>query len=314
MPDWFPMVDRIGLDARVLGFTMLVAVGAGVLFGLAPTMHALRPNLNDALREAGERGSTLGRRGGRMSRVMVAGEISLALVLLVCAGMLLKGYSRLRSVEPGFVVDGIATLRVALPEQEDADSAALIRFYEQLIERTAVTPGADRVSGVSILPRTGGSGTYYTVDGAPPVAEDRRPVAQFRSVLPGYFETMQIGIVQGRGIAASDRIDALPVVMVNEAFARLNWPEGTALGARIELSSGAREIVGVVRDTYDFGGDDEPPPMMYLPALQRAPRSLTLVASGTDLAVINQGVRQRVAEVDPRLPLFAVSSMAQIID
>jgi predicted permease len=139
-------------------------------------------------------------------------------------------------------------------------------------------------------------------------------VAQFRSVLPGYFETMQIGIVQGRGIAASDRIDALPVVMVNEAFARLNWPEGTALGARIELSSGAREIVGVVRDTYDFGGDDEPPPMMYLPALQRAPRSLTLVASGTDLAVINQGVRQRVAEVDPRLPLFAVSSMAQIID
>jgi predicted permease len=313
MPEWFPMVDRIGLDGRVLAFTILLSVTAGVLFGLAPTLHALRPNLNEALREAGGRGSTLGRRGGRLSRIMVAGEISLALVLLVCAGLLLKGYNRLRSVELGFAIDGIATLRLTLPEQEYPDSTALLRFYDRLREQLAVTPGAERVSGVSILPLTYGSGTYYTVVGAPPVPEDRRPVAQFRNVLPGYFATMDIRLLRGRAILDSDRLGSEPVMVVNEEFVRQNWPDGNALGQRIELSSGPREIVGVVETTYEWGGDNEPPPIMYLPALQRAPRSFTLVAKADDVALMNRAVRERVARVDPRLPLYDVSSMRQVV-
>jgi predicted lysophospholipase L1 biosynthesis ABC-type transport system permease subunit len=100
---------------------------------------------------------------------------------------------------------------------------------------------------------------------------------------------------------------------VNDAFVRQNWPDGNALGQRIELSSGPREIVGVVASTYEFGVDDEPPPIMYLPALQRAPRSVTLVAKGADVAALNRAVRERVARVDPRLPLYGVSSMRQLV-
>jgi putative ABC transport system permease protein len=313
MPAWFPLSDRIRLDGRVLGYTILLAVTAGIVFGLAPTLHALRPNLNDALRQAGGRGSTLGRRGGRFSRIMVAGEISLALVLLVCAGLLLKGYNRLRSVEPGFAVDGVATLRLTLPEQEYPDSTALIRFYDQLREQLAATPGAEHISGASQVPRTGGSGTYYTVVGAPPVPEDRRPVAQFRNVLPGYFATMAIPLVRGRDIQDTDRLGSEPVIVVNEQFVRENFAEGDGLGQRIQLSSGPREIVGVVANTYEFGPDEEPPAIMYLPALQRAPRSLTIVAQGDDVAALNRAVRERVTRVDPRLPLYDVSSMRQLV-
>ncbi|HSJ10779.1 MAG TPA: ABC transporter permease [Longimicrobiales bacterium] len=312
MPESFPFVHRIGLNPRVLGYTLLVCLASGVLFGLAPTLHALRPQLSSVLREAGGRGSTLGRRGGRFRGAMVMAEIGLALVLLVCAGLLMRGYGKLRSAELGFAVADVATLRLTLPESQYEDSTALIRFYDRAYDAVRSGTGLDAVSGVSSLPLAGGAGTYYTIAGEPPVAEDRRPVVQFRAVLPGYFETLEIPLRRGRAVEEQDRITSAPVAVVNEAFVRRHWPGGDSpIGQRIELATGPREIVGVVADTREWGADEEAPAMLYVPVLQRPARSLSIVSRSSDVAAATRAVRAAIASVDPRLPLYGVSTMAE---
>jgi putative ABC transport system permease protein len=315
MPVDFQFVDRITLSGRALAFTLGVTMLSGILFGLAPALQALRPDLNTSLREAGGRGSTLGARRGRLRGALVVAEIALALVLLVSAGLLVRGYFGLRSVEPGFETRDVLTARITLPQARYPDSLQVTQFHLRLLERLRAVPGVSAVGATSILPLSGGSGTYYETEDQPAPDPARRAVVQFRRVLPGYFETLRIPLRAGRALGEGDRAGGVPVMLVNEAFASQHWPGTSALGRRVVLSSGPCEIVGVVADSRDFGRDDEASPMIFLPALDRGDRTLSFVMRREgDPAALADALRAEVSALDPELPIYQIATMTEILD
>lgn len=313
-PPYFQLAERIGLDVRVMAFTFGVTILAGLLFGLAPALQAARPDLSVSLRESGGRGSTIGGRRGRFRAGLVISEIGLALSLLIAAGLLIRSYIGMQMAPLGFTSDNVFTARLSLTESKYPDSLAVATFNRRLLERLSAVNGFVAVGATTVLPMNGGTGTYYSLPGDAPVDPNQRRVAQFRGITPGYVEAMGMRLVRGRAFDERDRVGSLPVMIVNESFARLHWSEGEALGQRVELSTGPREIVGVVNDTRDFGPDDEPPPVMYLPALQRAYRDLSwAVLTDMDPAAAAARIRSEIAALDPELPLFRLSTMNDII-
>jgi putative ABC transport system permease protein len=315
MPPWFPFVERIGIDGRVLLFTLAITTASGLLFGLVPALQSARPDLAQSLREAGGRGASVGGRRGRFRSGLVVAEIGLALALLIAAGLLIRGYIGIQRVDLGFRPEGALTARVSLLESRYPDSLQVATLYEQLEARLASTRGIEAVGATTLLPMNGGSGTYYAIEGSEPADPAERLVAQFRGITPGYLAALGMPVTAGRAFTPRDRIGSLPVVLVNEAFARRHWPEGGAIGRRIVLSSGPLEIVGVVGDTRDFGPEDEAPPIIYVSALQRGYRELSLVVRSTlDPAAAVAAIRAEVSALDPDLPLYAVSTMPQVIE
>lgn len=315
MPAWFPMRDHIGLDARAVIFTLAITAIAGIMFGLAPALQGGRQDLNRTLREAGGRGTTIGGRTGRLRAALVMGEIGLALALLVSAGLLIKGYVSVRDVDPGFVMDDVLTARVALLERDYADSVVIGQFYDRFLERVRALPGVRAAGITTVLPLRGGNGAYYDRADRPSDDPARRPVAQYRTVDRGYFDAMDIRLLEGRHFESNDRIGSVPVMVVNRAFADLVFPDRSAIGGRIVMTSGEREIVGIVEDTRDFGPEDEPPPMMYLPAGQRTYANMAIVVrSSGDPAALAGPMRAELAALDAGVPLYAVATMRAVFE
>jgi putative ABC transport system permease protein len=315
IPEWFPYASRIALNGRALLFTLGVSLFAGVLFGLAPALHATRPSLAGTLRESGGRGAALGARGGRLRSGLVVAQMALTLVLVIAAGLLVKGYAGMRRVPLGFETAGVLTFKLALPERMYPDSVALAGFQEALLERMRALPGVRIAAATTILPMQGGSGTYYTVEGAEPVPEESRPVTQFRAVSADYFTTLGTGIVRGRAIDTGDRLHAEPVALVNEAFVRRHWDDASdALGRRIELSSGGREIVGIVADTRVWGPGNDAPPILYVPLAQRPFRNVSIAlrttVSGSTTA---DAVRAEIVRLDPEQPIYDLRTLDEIV-
>jgi putative ABC transport system permease protein len=314
IPPDFYRSDTVSLDGRALLFTFAIAVGSGILFGLAPAFAATG-QLGQALREGG-RSSSMGLRRNRLGSSFVVAEMALALVLLICAGLLIKGAIRYQTVDLGFDPRNLLTLRVSLPETQYVDSIKSAAFHEEFLRRLAGIPGVQAVGGATNLPMDGGSGTYYWVDGEPKPEEGKTLVSQYRGTTPGYFATMRIPLVRGRDFTERDRIDAPLVVLVNEAFARRHWKgnPSQAIGRRIVVSDKPREIVGVVKDARDFGPDDDTPTMFYIPSLQRGHRNLTYaLRSSREAGGLADAVRAELAGMDGSLPVYAVRTMGEII-
>ena len=315
MPEWFPRVDEIGLDARTLGYGLAVTVFAGVAVGLAPALRAARSNLSGALRESGGRGATIGGKRARLRGALVAMEIGMAVVLLVCSVLLIKAYSRMSGGELGFDPDGIMTMRVVLPEATYPDSLQAITFHTALTERLRGLGAVEAVGATTLLPLRGGNGTFYMIASAPPADTSMKPIAQWRGVMPGYFETFGIATTRGRAFTDGDNLTGPPVAIINERFAQQNFPDRDPLGERIVLASGERTIVGVVSDTRDLGTDDEVPPMMYFPVLQRGYRALSyVVRARVDDEAIAAALRTELAAIDPTIAAFEIRSMPATIE
>jgi predicted permease len=210
----------------------------------------------------------------------------------------------------------LLTFRTALSEKEYPDSARIVGFEEQLRDRLRGIPGVEEVGAVTELPMSAGTATYYAVVGEPDRALSSWPVAQSRGITPGYLGAMRIGVVRGRDLTPADRAETSPVVLVNEAFARRHWPGGNALGQRLRFQSGRiREIVGIVRDTREFGPEDQPPPIIYVPLAQEADRRITFVVrSDGDLTALADAVRRVVTELTPHQPVYQVATMAGHVD
>ena len=313
MPPDVPRVESIGIDARVLAYTLAISLGAGLLFGIAPALQASRSDLNSTLREGGRSGA-MGMRRGRLRASLVVAEVSLALVLLIAAGLLIKSSVRLQTVELGFEPANVLTLRLTLPQQQYGDSVKTVAFHEQLLERVRALPGVTAAGGTTVLPLRGGAGAFYRVEGEPVPEPGREPVVQVRSVTPGYFDAMRIPLVRGRDIGQRDGHGALPIAVINEALARKHWPGRDPVGQRLVFQSGAREIVGIVENTRDFGPDDDAPEMVYFSALQRNPVSLNLVIRTTaDPAALTSTVRAQVAALDPNLAIYAIATMPEVV-
>jgi putative ABC transport system permease protein len=311
-----PEIARIGIDGRALAFTFGISCLVCLMFGLAPSVTATRVNW-------GLRGSRPRR---KMSSVLVAAEVALALVLLVGAGLLLKSFAHLRSIDPGFRPDHLLTMNVQLSGPRYAEARRKVNFFSELRERLATLPGVTSASAVSALPvaRVGsdtGGGNPFSIEGRAwnpngPVPQ----VAHTFTVDLDYFHTMRIPLRAGRVFTAADNMNAPAVAVINQTLARGFFPRGNAIGQHILLGAprpGAQwmTIVGIVGDLKSGALDQTPMPQFYSPLAQNG-RSWMAVIIRTennplDMAREASGV---VRLLDPDLPVYGVSTMDERVE
>jgi putative ABC transport system permease protein len=319
-PGSLPRLQGVGVDWRVLAFTLGVSALTGLVFGLAPAWSASRVNLSETLKEGG-RGKSGGASGGRLRAVLVASELALALVLLIGAGLLVKGFRLLRSVEPGFEPRNLLTMRVELPEARYREIPTQIEFRRRVLEELDSLPGTEAAM-VSELPLGGSSLMHnFAVEGRP-VAVGDEPELYSRSVGGDYFRVMHIPLRAGRELTPQDGEGSPLVGVVNESFAREYFPNASPVGARVRWvhMEGAPQwitIVGVVGDVKHFGLDQPEASAIYTPYVQSQQawkRWMFLVvrSDAVDPAALVGAVKARVWSVDPRIPLTKVLTMEEV--
>lgn len=317
-----PRLHDAGMQTDVLLFALLVTTTTGVVFGLAPALRAARADLLTALREGGR--SAVAATRDRLRLALVVGEIALALVLLVGAGLLLRSAWELQQVPLGFNVRGSVVARVALPPQRYEDDAAVADAYRRMLDHLRGRPGIAAAGASTIIPLTGGQiGASVQIEGKP-YAPATATSPDIRLVTDGYFEAMGMSLRRGRTLRPSDLAPgAAPVVLINERLAALEWPDADPVGRRLSTWTAVpgvpewREVVGVIGDVRTAGPDTPAQPEIFIPFTQPPAaswtyfqRSMSIVArAGDDPGPHAESLRQAVWSVDPTLPLFDVQTM-----
>ena len=267
--------SHVGLDWRVLGFTLAVAVLTGIIFGLFPALSASRTDLNSSLKESSSRSGTSFRQG-KVRALLVISEVSLALVLLVGSSLLIRTFIALRGVNPGFDAHHVLTMEMALTGDRYEKTAAVAQLARDGRERLLAIPGVEQAASACCIPLQGGFGLPFIVVGRPLNNQPATGGAGWMNVSPGYFETFKIPVVRGRGFTDKDTTGAPGVVLINQAFAKQYWPKGDPLGQQLIIGKGvgpefdepARQIIGIVGDTHDGGLNRDPRPVMIVPQAQ----------------------------------------------
>jgi predicted permease len=315
-PGDVPRLNEIGLHAPVFIWTLLVSILTGVLFGLAPALQASKPDLNESLKESGRTSAGLER--SRLRNLLVVSEVALALVLLICAGLMIKSFMRLQQVSPGFEPKNLLTMNISLPRQKYPEAQQANGFYNQLFERVRAVPGVEAVGGIDPLPLSDSNGTTgFVVEGGPMLALADRPEVGERSVTPDYFQTMRIPVLKGRAFTAQDRENTPRAMIVNEALARRYWPNEEVLGKRLGFEDDASkqvwwEIVGVVGNVKHERLDAEAKPEVFFPYEQSPRNFMSLVVRTTsDPSRMIAGVRDQVLAIDKDQPVFDIKTMEQ---
>jgi putative ABC transport system permease protein len=318
-PADLPRVAEIGTDWRVALFTLVVSLGASLLFGLAPAIQASRGDLHDALKEGDRGGSSA---GGRLRAVLIFAEVALSTVLLITAALMARSFQQVTMVDPGFRPAQVLTIRLSLPRARYKTRAAIENFYEQLQPRVAALPGVRSVAAANVVPMNGYlATTSFFIDG---VMVKDAPDVHYRMISPDYFRALGMTLRAGRAFTSADRADSPPVVIVNETFARQYLQGRSPVGARLRLDDGEKvprmvEVVGVVGDVKHFGLEKETTIEAYVPISQvPEPTTIWLAnnmywvvgTTGAPLAVTN-AVRREIAAVDPGVPASFVRSMDQ---
>ncbi len=318
-PASLPRLDEIRLDGSVLSFTLLVSLFTGLMFGLAPAIHASKPDLNEALKEGGH-GCAEGRHRQRVRAILVVAEVALAMMLLAGAGLMINSFARLTRINPGFEPEQLVTFDFSLSGGAYAEDSQRISLVRQLRDRVQAKPGIGSVATVYGLP----FGTMLNavvgaiIDGRPESESRARARAALRVVSSDYFRTMGVPLLAGR--AFSDELDTLnspPALIINETFARKYFPGEDPVGRRIQLftlSSNWHEIVGVIKDVKLTGLDAPATPEVYQSDLQSGVWMFSLVVRSTlPLREIEKMVRAEAAALDKELPTFNVRTMEQAI-
>ena len=319
VPDFIPRLKQMSIDYRVLGFTFAVSIATGVLFGLAPALKSSRSKLAEALKE-GER--AVGSSSQRTRAALLVGEVALAVVLTVGAGLLARSFSRLMGVDPGFRPEKLLTMTLNLPSSKYSDDAKREAFYRALLPRIEALPGAKSAAAINVLPMRGmllSMRTFvwpFNIEGRPS-RRGEEPAADFRVVTPEYFETMSIPLRSGRLPNAHDNRDSKLVVLVNEALVRRHFKGEDPLGKRIDVGENGpslREIVGVIGDVRINGLGAEVEPALYVPYNQYTWKTMSLVVrTGVDPGALTSAVRRTVLEVDPEQPVSNIKTMDAIV-
>ena len=321
-PDSLPRAREIGFDWRVLAFTGVVALATGIVFGLLPAIWGPRVDLSDALKE-GSRGSTAG--GGRLRKMLVVAEVALSVVLLVGAGLMLRSFSRLRSVDPGFRTDHALTLRVSLPVPEgrisEADADRFMSFFGRALDRLSELPGVTAAGASNMIPLDGnGTDRLIEIEGYVPRDTSDMPGAQNRQATPGWFAAMGIPLIRGRLIERSDDEKTARVLVVSESFANRYFANGDAIGKRIRLGKLTADfpwatIVGIVGDVRGFALDEPPLPTMYWPVAQirETPSLAIVVRTENDPAALASAVRDAISQIDRAQPIYDMQTLDQLV-
>ncbi len=318
-PANIPRLSEIGIDGRVLGFTFLIAILTGIIFGLAPAVQASKTDLNEALKE-GARGSTGGINRQRVRSLLVVSEVALTVLLLIGAGLMLKSFYSLQRVNPGFNPANTLTMMVNLPASKYTDDHQVQAFFEQVLNRVNVLPGVQTAGAVTGLPLTTTSviRLRFIVDAHPPANPSEVPRATFRSISYNYFRAMGIALVKGRYFSEQDRDKSPPVVIVNETMASRYWPGEDPIGKRLTIPSlggVSREITGVVADVKHSSLDTESGAEMYVPYLQKSFNFMALVIrTSSDRLRLTGAVRSEILSVDKSQPVYDVKTMQDVVN
>jgi putative ABC transport system permease protein len=331
-----PRMNEVQLDPLVLAFTLAVSLLTGLIFGLAPAWHIARTDLREALNEAG-RGTSASEGSRRLRSVLVVSELALAVLLLVGAGLLIRSFSRLLDVSPGFQTQHLLTLELSLPEKTYPDGAPVQNFFAQLMARVNAVSGIQAAGAVSQMPLADSynSGTVFFEDTSIPDIPRLQDLGNLpyleidqREATPGYFQAMQIPLVRGRLLNDGDNASGQLVAVVDANFAHRFWPRGDAIGQHVAIDTIPnikpqtprwRTIVGVVGHVKHYALDTEGREQIYFPHRQPfygafASRDMTLaVRTSLEPTSVTSAIREQVSALDKDLPLYNIATMDHLV-
>lgn len=319
----------VGIDWRVLAFTLGISLLTGILFGLFPAIAASRPDLNSTLKESSNRSGT-GFRQSKARSLLVISEVSLALVLMIGATLLIRTFLAVRSVHPGFRSDHVLTMEMSLTGDRYEKTAGVAQLSRNGRDRLNAIPGVEVSSSTCCLPLEGGYGLPFDIVGRPPKKGDQSG-AGWMSASPGYFQAFKIPILRGRDFTEQDSTGAPGVVLINQAMAKQFWPKDDPLGQQIvigketgpQFEEPARQIVGIVGDIHDGGLNRDPRPLMIVPQAQ-VPDGMTalisrvgpvvwLVRTRTDPHHFIASVTDQLRQASGGFPVARVRPMDEIV-
>lgn len=311
VPGW----NEMQVDANVMLVTVAAAVVTSLLFGLLPALQSSSLTLVDTLKE-GARGSTGGRM--RMRRVLVAAEVALALPLLVAAGMTAVGTQRFLNGPQGYDPDGLLVFRLTLPESTYPDQTARVQFTERAIDAFESLPGVTAVAATNIIPSSSSNWRVrYELEGQPAATPNDRPRADYRTITPGWFDTMRMPITRGRAFTRLDRAESQLVAIVSDSFAERHWPGEDPLGKRVVLpgdTTATLTIVGTAANHIHDWFLGPHVPTIYRPAAQAMPTAQGFVLRTTgDPSSLAPLARRALAAIDPAQPIYQVSTQRQLL-
>jgi predicted permease len=308
-------LDRVALDGRVVAFTIVVTLAAGLAGGAIPAWRWTWRAAPDALRSGGR---TVGDRRVTMTRSMlVATQVALSMVLLVASGLLVKSYSGLLGIDPGFCGDRVVTMEYRLPANKYTTPAAQAAFHDAVIERVRAAPGVVHAAGARGVPLSGNGDTTTWSTTKSAAADPPRP-ATLNTVTDDYFLTLGIPLVRGRFFDARDHAEATPVVIVSERFAREAWPGEDPIGQTVAITGSDRrpQVIGVVGDLRQFRITDDPPQTIYARNAQNPGLFMTVAAelggAGDPMAHV-ESIRRAVWAVDADQPVWKERTLASLV-
>jgi len=322
LPGTLPMTEAgaevvrpaLGVDARALVFALLISTGAALIFGLIPALYVARTDVNDALKAGGRTSSpSVGR--SRVWGLLVAGEIALASMLLIGAGLAMKSFANLQHVNPGIRPDHVLTFRMRLPTdnlyKSDREQAG---FYRRVLDTVEQIPGIQTAGLTDVLPfGQQNDREYFTIENRP-LPPGQALVADFRRVSPRYFNTMGIALLQGRLLTDRDVRDAPLAILIDETLARQYWPGENPVGRRMRLWGEFREVAGIVSPVRHYGLEKQPEPTIYAPYEQMPDKAMALAVRTTmETEAVVKVVKRAVWSVDRGQPVFQIRSMDEYL-
>jgi putative ABC transport system permease protein len=298
---------NVSPDLNVLVFAVILTIATGLIFGLAPALHASRADVQSMLRSDGAGG---GSHKSRLRSTFLVAQVSLATLLLVTAALFLKGIAAARNIDPGFRSERVADLAIDLSTRQYAEARGQL-FYDEMLHRVGSLPEVEAATLIRFPPLTGSnSATGVTLPSADPNDRTASRGTTFTVVAPGYFEMLGIPIRRGRAFDATDRPTSPRVAVVNESFARMMWPTANAVGQAIRMDGALVTVVGVTPDTKYRSLNDHNDPFLYLPSTQSYSSNLVLqMRLVNDAPATRASVRKAVQELDPALPLGVVTRL-----
>jgi predicted permease len=321
VPADLPHVGAFRMDWSVLLFALLLSAFTGVFFGLAPALSASHVDLSESLKEANPRAGSGGH--NRLRSVLAAGEVSISLVLLIGAALALESFALLMRVRPGFDPTNLLTFSISQRPRDFGKIEDRITFYDRAMARLQALPDVEQVALINTLPLEQGWDLLFTIEGGTESSQAEAHGAYFRVVSPDFFQALRIPLLRGRGFSRSDSAGSERVVVINQAMARMYWPNQDPIGQHIWIGKpmgpewtepGPREVAGVVADIHGASLASAPEPTMYLPYTQRPIVEMYFVIrTRQSLMAAVPGVRNAMHDVDPNLPLAQLRTMDQVI-
>jgi predicted permease len=321
-PSEIPRLDSVRVDGSVLGLAVLATAGAALFFGVLPVAHARTIGLLDSLGAQSDRRSSEGRFVRRLRSAFVISEVALAVVLIVGAGVLLRGFWTLASVDPGFDAEGVATLQYILPPQRYPSGPGAPgwpnvpetnAFHASLLEEVRALPGVGAAAVTATHPLEAGFTNSFVIVGREDEVENY-PEIRIRWISPGYVETLGVPLLAGRALDDGDVATAPPVTLINQAAAELYFGTADPVGQQIRWWGISRQIVGVIGNERFLGLDVEPAAAAYVPIAQGAMGQATLIArTDGDPAVLSASIRDRMRTIDPEVPTFGEPTLSSAV-